>query len=137
MIRDHDLDAVCKVYPPVPHKDIPQWIKNCDLPVIPLPDFIGWRVSSPIKLMEYMAMGKSIVLTDIEAHRHVVDHHEFAFFTKTSQPEDLVGAVKEAYRCRSELEKRGENAREIVLDLYTWDHQAKKLLDFIGLAKNE
>ncbi len=131
LIQAHDLENGCKIYPPVPHEEIPQFIANCDLPVIPLPDFIGWRVSSPIKLMEYMAMGKSIVLTDIEAHRHVADNHRFAFFAQTSRPEDISDAVEKAYHSRNELDEWGKKAREIALDRYTWEHQAVKLLSFI------
>jgi len=132
IIRTNRLEGLCKIYPPVSYEEIPQMIKNCDLPAIPLPDFIGWRVSSPIKLMEYMAMGKSIVLTDIEAHRYVVGNYEFAFFAKSSKPDDIAEAVEEAYKNRNVLDKLGEKAREIALSQYTWEHQANKLMAFIG-----
>lgn len=131
MIRVNELEDTCKIYPPVPHEEIPYWIKNCDLPVLPFPDFIGWRVSSPIKLMEYIAMGKPIVLTDIEAHRHVIDDQEFAFFAPSSAPEDLATAIERAYRKRDEFDILGKKARELALNHYTWDYQANKLISFI------
>ena len=131
LIQVLELEEECKIYPPVPYEEIPSFIANCDLPVIPLPDFIGWRVSSPIKLMEYMAMGKSMVLTDIEAHRHVAGDHKFAIFAPTSRPEDISDAVEKAYHSRNELNDWGKKGREIALDQYTWEHQARKLLSFI------
>ena len=137
LIRDLDLDRECRIYPPVPHEEIPPLIACSDLPVIPLPDFIGWRVSSPIKLMEYMAMGKSVVLTDIEAHRHVADDQPFAFFARTSRPEDIADAVARAYQARDELDGRGKKAREVALEQYTWEHQAVKLLSFMESLQPE
>lgn len=131
LIRVNKLQDICRIFLPVPYEKIPQWIKNCDLPTLPFPNFIGWRVSSPIKLMEYLAMGKPIVITDIEAHRNVVDDQGFAFFAPSSAPEDLAAAIERAYRKRDEFDKLGKKARELALSHYTWDHQANKLISFI------
>ena len=131
LIHANGLGRGCRILPPVSHEEIPRWIGNCDLPVIPLPDFIGWRVSSPIKLMEYLAMGKPVVVTDIEAHRHVVGDQEFAFFSPSSTPEDLAAAVERAYENRDRFEMLGNKARELALSRYTWEHQANKLISFL------
>jgi len=131
LIHKNSLTDICKLHAPVAYEKIPQMIKNCDLPIVPLPNFIGWMVSSPIKLFEYMAMGKSIVLTDIEAHRDVVNNSKFAFFAKSSNPEDIAEAIEAAYIRRSELDILGKEARKIALKNYTWKKQANRLLRFI------
>ena len=131
LIRTNELENTCKLFPPVTYEEIPQWIKNCDLPVIPLPDFIGWRVSSPIKLMEYLAMAKPIALTDIEAHRNVVDNQEFSFYAESSSPKDLALAIERAFKRKSEFAELGKSARELALSQYTWEHQANKLISFL------
>ena len=59
-IKSNNLEDWCKLLKPVPLEDIPQYIMDCDLPVLPFPNFMAWRVSSPIKLMEYLAMGKKL-----------------------------------------------------------------------------
>lgn len=131
IISENKLEGLCEILPPVSYDEIPQIIKDSDLPVIPLPDFIGWRVSSPLKLLEYMAMAKTIVLTDIEAHRDVVGNHEFAFFSKSSKPEDIAGAIVQAYFRRNDFDELGKEARKIALSMYTWENQANKLIKFI------
>ncbi|MHA1767788.1 MAG: glycosyltransferase [Promethearchaeota archaeon] len=131
IIRENKLDNICKIYAPVAYEAIPQVINNCDLPVIPLPDFIGWRVSSPIKLLEYMAMEKTMVLTDIEAHRDVVNGYNFAFFAESSEPTELAKAIEKAYKRKNDFLKLGKKAREIVLNKYTWELQADKLMNFM------
>jgi len=130
IIQKSHLWDVCKILQPVSYEKIPQMIIDCDLPVIPFPDFLGWRVSSPIKLMEYMALGKSIVLTDIEAHRNVVGNNDFAFYANSSKPEELAEAIERAYRSRDKLEIFGNKAREIALEKYTWRYQATKFYNF-------
>jgi glycosyltransferase involved in cell wall biosynthesis len=131
LVRENRLGDVCTISRPVPYEDVPQIIKNCDLPVIPFPRFIGWRVSSPLKLLEYLAMGKAVVLTNIEAHRDVVDGSGFAFFTETSDPEHIAAAIEGTYRIRDRLEKLGQGARDLALRKYTWGRQAQELLSFL------
>jgi glycosyltransferase involved in cell wall biosynthesis len=130
IIKDNGLEKTCRILAPVPYEEVPRLIMDCDLPVIPFPDFIGWRVSSPIKLMEYMAMGKSMVVTDIAAHRDVLDEVDFVFYSKDSRPESLADAVDRAYRKRSDLDNLGRKARETALTGYTWGRQAERLLQF-------
>ena len=131
LIQESRLEDICTIDRPVPYEQVPQIIKNCDLPVIPFPDFIGWRVSSPIKLLEYLAMGKALVLTNIEAHRNVVDKHEFAFYAETADPEDLAVAIERAYKMRDRLEELGLKARDLALGKYTWGRQARELASFL------
>ena len=71
-ILDHNLGAWCKLYDAKPLSEIPALIAKCDLPVLPFPDFLPWRVSSPIKLMEYMAMGKPVLVPDMECFTDVL-----------------------------------------------------------------
>jgi glycosyltransferase involved in cell wall biosynthesis len=54
---------------PVPIADVPGYLAACDGAVIPLPDEVIWRVSSPLKLYEDLAMGLPVLATDIEPHR--------------------------------------------------------------------
>ncbi len=130
IIRSHGLGEICRILAPVPYEQVPRRIMDCDLPVIPLPDFVGWRVSSPIKLIEYMAMGKSLVVTDIAAHRDVLGDSEFAFYSGDSRPESLAEAIDRAYRKRGDLGRLGRKAREMALDGYSWGRQAERLLAF-------
>ncbi len=130
MIKSNGLGETCRILAPVSYERIPRLIMDCDLPVIPLPDFVAWRVSSPIKLIEYMAMGKSMVVTDIAAHRGVLGDADFAFYARDSSPGSLAEAIDGAYRKRGVLDVLGRKAREMALDGYSWGRQAERLLAF-------
>ena len=136
-VRENKMEEYCKILAPVEIEKIPDLIASCDLPVIPLSNFIGWRVSSPLKLMEYLAMGKCIVVTDIEAHRDIMGSMPFAFYAKSEKAEDLKEAIELAYRNKHKFKEYGELARKFALEKYTWKIQANNLINFLDNINHE
>lgn len=131
-IHKNNMEDYCTILAPVEIEKIPDLISECDLPVIPLSNFIGWRVSSPLKLMEYLAMGKCVAVTDIEAHRNVLHSMPFAFYAKSEKAEDLKKAIKLAYENKHRFNEYGRLAHRFALKNYTWKMQAKNLIDFLN-----
>ena len=83
-LKEHRLESWCKLLPAVPLDEIPELVLNTDLPVLPFPNFMAWRVSSPIKLMEYLAMGKKVLAPDMEAFTDVFGQHpDLVFYFDT------------------------------------------------------
>jgi len=77
-----------------------------------LPDIEAYRVSSPTKVFEYMAMGLAIVASDIAAHREFLTHGKNALLFRPEDPEDLARAIQTLYE-RSDLRQGlGAAARE-------------------------
>lgn len=128
------LDDWCKILSPIQIEEIPQYIANCDLPVLPFPNFIPWRVSSPIKLMEYMAMGKKVLAPKYEAFTDVFkDKEEFIYYFEPNNS-NLVNEISDNIE-KIIIEKNINNYSEkelvdFVTQNYTWEIQANKLLNF-------
>ena len=120
--------------PPVPLKEIPQYIANSDLPVLPFPDFMAWRVSSPIKLMEYLAVGKKVLAPNIEAFTEVFDGREDLIFYYDAKEKDQVNEIAtkiEFIIKEGNLSNfRHDKAVNFVSKNITWEIQAKKLFNF-------
>jgi len=114
-----------------PFKEMPIHINNADIGVLPFPDYAGWNTSSPIKLFEYLACAKPVILTKIPAHLNVLDDKEFAFWAQDSSPENLSKAILNAYNAKSLFSSLGKKAREFVSSTFSWKQQAQKLEDFI------
>jgi glycosyltransferase involved in cell wall biosynthesis len=112
-------------------QDVPRWINRGHAGILPFPSWPGWNTSSPIKLFEYLACGKPVIVTDIPAHQNVLKGCEFAFWAEKSSPEALANAIRRAYNKREQLENLGKSARKFVTNEYTWEKQAKKLADFL------
>lgn len=58
----------------VPQPDVPNFIAAADIGVSPVPPFSFYKVSSPIKALEYMAMAKPVVATEeVMEHKEVIN----------------------------------------------------------------
>lgn len=112
---------------PVPHASVPSYIALADVGILPFPSLLWWRVSSPIKLMEYLAMEKPVILSEIEAHRDVIGSSRCGFFVKSNQPEELAKGISLAYKNRKNLIELGKEGRTIVEERFTWEKQADVL----------
>jgi len=120
-----------KFYPTVSYTKVPDYINKGDVGILPFPDWPGWNTSSPIKLFEYLACSKPVVVTNIPAHQKVLEGKEFAFWAQKSCPEDLAGAILESFKSRNNFQKIGKEARNFVELNYTWKRQIYKFEEFL------
>jgi glycosyltransferase involved in cell wall biosynthesis len=112
---------------PVAYEEVPDRINRHDVGILPFKDWSGWNVSSPIKLFEYMACGKPVIVTNIPAHRNVLQDSPFAFWANEGSPEDIAKAIRQVYYRRDDLKHLGSEARKLVMAKHTWARQADKL----------
>lgn len=116
----------------MPYEAMPGEIAQSDICVCPLPDKPEWNVSSPIKVFEYMASGKPIIVTPIPAHRAVLEGQDFAIWTKGYDAdafrEAIVYAIDNAERL---IEAAREAAPRFVESHYDWRQQAAKLARYL------
>lgn len=114
----------------LPHEKVASFLKDCDVLVIPR---IKSRVNDltyPSKFMEYMAMGKCVMVSRTsDMHRIVVDGENGMSFP----PEDVDGFVSAMATLRNpEVRKKlGEGAHRTAREGYTWDIQGKVFLDML------
>ena len=94
----------------VPYERIPEEIAKADCCICPLPAFKEWDISSPIKVFEYMASGKPMILTPINAHRDVANGQDYVVWTKGDNVEDFQSAIEFAYENRLKLSKASQTA---------------------------
>lgn len=133
-IKSNNLEDWCRLLKPVPLEDIPQYIMDCDLPVLPFPNFMAWRVSSPIKLMEYLAMGKKALAPNLEAFTDVFAKDSDLIFLYDATNDNQIVEIGEniARIIDNNLLKahKPQDAIDFVSTNYTWDKQANNLFDF-------
>lgn len=134
LISDYQVNSVVRLIGVVPHNEIPYYLSVCDVGILPFPNLIWWRVSSPIKLMEYLAMGKPIIVTDIEAHRDVISSQKCGFTIPNNEPTEIRKAIMKAYKAyklRGKLLSYGRIGRDIARKRYTWQSQAAALENYL------
>ena len=110
---------------PVPHGDVPRYIAAMDIPISLSSSPLGLT----LKMFEYMAMGKPTVLTDWPSVRKVVQDGRDALLVEDGNVSQLKEAIVRLARDPSLRAQLGRNARERVLSDYTWEANARKVLE--------
>nr|MDO8134938.1 glycosyltransferase family 4 protein [Candidatus Njordarchaeum guaymaensis] len=129
LARSLSLDGVVLFHGPVAYSDVPRFIAAADAGVIPLPDHPQWRYQTPIKLLEYMAMGKPVVITDIAAHRWLLRNGRTAFYCGHGSPAEIAKAVLECARSKGVTQ---ETDRHRIAAKFSPDAIADELLRIFG-----
>jgi glycosyltransferase involved in cell wall biosynthesis len=110
-VREEDLKDNVFIHDPVDHNKIPLFISMCNVGIVPLPNNQFWRSQSPLKLLEYLAMEKVAIVSDIPAHRSVLGNSECCLYLPSINPSDIAQVIKYAYINKKNLEKVGKNGR--------------------------
>ena len=111
----------------VPYERIVDEIATADVCICPLPDRLEWNVSSPLKVFEYMACAKPMILTPIPAHLDTLRASHFVVWTHGFEPEDFHRSIVDALSRQSELVAAALSAPSIVRGRYEWQVQAEHL----------
>ena len=83
-----------------------------------------------LKILEAMAMGKTVVSTSIGCEGLTVDDNKNIVIV--DEPEKFAGKVLELFNNPDKKTKIGIAARKLVEEKYTWDAATKKLNEYIG-----
>ncbi len=136
IISKAGLDGTVRLHDWVAYSSVPEFISIADLCIVPLPDIDWWRVSSPFKLMEYIACGKNILLTDMAAHKNAVDGAEEYFWVSEATPESFARGITEAYACfekdADDFCRKGIAAREKFIDSIGWERRSHSLREYLS-----
>lgn len=125
-----------RVIPPIPHAQIGSVLAQAHVGVLPFPDEEKFRVSSPIKLFEYMAAGLPILATRITCHTDVIGDGGYVIWADHSDEEGLLVALRQTWHQRASLSQLGSQSALAVRE-WTWQESARKLKDALesGLAQ--
>lgn len=117
-----------QILSPVPHDQMPRVLSDHHIGVLPFPDRQIFRVSSPVKLFEYMASGMPILATRISCHTDVIGDEDFIFWTKDSTTEGLYEALCKISDSSASLKYKSISATKAA-QAFSWQQSAIKLSD--------
>jgi glycosyltransferase involved in cell wall biosynthesis len=119
-------DGQIRVAKSVPHDQVPEILAWAHIGVLPFPDEEKFRVSSPIKLFEYMAAGLPVLVTRIVCHTDVIGSGKYAFWAEDASEQSLVDALCSVWQSRNALKEMGQLSA-IAVEAWTWRASAAKL----------
>jgi len=114
-----------------PYSEIPYWLKSADVLVL-----TGTKKSeksqkhtSPMKMFEYMASGKPIVVSNLPSFREILNKDN-SILVEPDSPEALAKGIKKVLGKPDRTKKVSEQAHKDV-QKYTWDKRAKLIIDYL------
>jgi len=115
----------------VDYIEVPKYIAMCDIGIVPLPNLPDWRHQCPLKLLEYLAMRKVVIVTDILANREVVGNSKCGIYVSSSTPNEIAKAIVYAYNNQAMLKEWGSYGRAIISEKYSWERVAEDLHNYL------
>lgn len=116
----------------VPHQNISAYIQMCAILLAPFPENEHYSFfMSPLKIFEYMASKKPIISTTLPSIQEVLKHEHNALLIPPSDPKALAQAIERLSADKVLAERISTQAYKDVVESYTWDKRAKKIIDFI------
>jgi glycosyltransferase involved in cell wall biosynthesis len=126
--QTHGLNGAVTFTGNVPYDDIPRYIAAMDIavaPYIPSENFYY----SPIKIFEYMAMGKPVVGGRIGQVEEVITDGETGVLFEPGNIAALRAALAQLTNDSSLCRRLGKNARAWVETERTWDNNAQQVVE--------
>lgn len=115
----------------VAHKRVPDYLNASDLLILPYSkDRFTEYFSSPLKLFEYMAVGKPIIATKVGCFNGILKNGENAILVEPGNPKALAEGMKKLLKNRK-LAKRIANNAYKDSDKYTYKKRAEKIMGLL------
>jgi glycosyltransferase involved in cell wall biosynthesis len=111
----------------IPHSQVVDYINLFDIAVSPKSTFYA----SPMKVLEYMAMGKAVLVPDRPNFRDLITPGKTGLTFMDGSPEDLARNIKALCENREQMRTIGENARQRILNRYNWQWNANYVCSLI------
>ena len=117
-----------KVYDTIPHDQVPEVLAHAHVGALPFPDEEKYRVSSPIKLFEYIGSGMPILATKIVCHTDVIGAGDYVFWAENAHIDGILDAIRNIWHARFTLSLLGEKAFTAACD-WTYVASANRLIN--------
>lgn len=130
-VQSHDLNGAVTFSGNVAYDDVPQYIAAMDITVAPYIPHENFYYS-PIKIFEYMVMGKPVVAGRIGQVEEIVAHGETGVLFDPGNIEQLAAALAKLAGDLPLCHRLGEKARTWVQKERTWENNARQVVAMAG-----
>jgi glycosyltransferase involved in cell wall biosynthesis len=114
----------------VPRNEIPSLIAGFDVGYSGHLDSQGNQVyHSPLKLYEYMAMGKPVIASAVEDAQSLVREGETGFLFPPGDREGIKQALIKAYKAQKQIKEMGCKARQEVVAKHSWIARSQTMIE--------
>lgn len=119
----------------IEYAHIQDYLSICDILLSPHgkpPDYdksIGWQGASPTKLFDYMAVGRSIVASNLDYIGQALEHGETGILIPPGDIDALVQGIEYLADHPDEAVRMGRRARQVVCERHTWEQHTRRIIE--------
>jgi glycosyltransferase involved in cell wall biosynthesis len=113
----------------VPLNEIPEWLSQCHVGILPLRRDLFLDFAFPNKLAEFIIMNKVVIVSRLNTIRHYFSEDAFAYF-EPNKPSDLAKQLRRIYHDTSLRTCLARNARR-EYDPIRWDLMKERYLEVV------
>lgn len=114
----------------VPYTKINEYVGRASIGVLPYLPVPNHLVALPNKLIEYMAAGNAVIASDFPHYREIVDQSGAGLLVDPCKPEEMAEAMMFFLDHPDETNEMGRRAKSAFHNVYNWDHEERKLINF-------
>jgi len=132
LIRLYKLESRVKYLGIITKEDVPDFLSNANLLVLPRPDSRQAQGGFPTKLGEYLATGIPVCATTVGEIPDYLTDGESVYFAEPGSVDSFADAMRRALSNPSEAKRIGANGRKVAETHFNKDIQAQKLYAFLS-----
>jgi glycosyltransferase involved in cell wall biosynthesis len=129
------LDQYVIFLPPVSYEKVPKYIYAADACIVPLPDKPWWKNQCPTKLVESLAVGRPVIVTDLPGHRWIAglstDCKKAIVLAKSAEPEQLASTIIYLIRNFSYILNHARRARYFIINYFSASSITKRIMSYV------
>ena len=129
LVQERNLESKVRLVGQVPATEIPGWLSQCDVGILPIRRDVFLDFAFPNKLPEFIVAGKPVLISRLKAIRHYFSDRAVMFFTP-NDPADLSKQMINLYRQRELWSKFTERAREEYVPI-RWEVMKQRYLALV------
>lgn len=129
-VRAMEGDILLDIRGRQPYQTVVDAIAGADVCICPYPAKLDIAVTYPIKIFDYMVMGKPVVASHLPGTGQILTHGEDALLFDPGNYEQMAECILRLYQSEQLREQLSVRARENVVQ-YSWDCIHARIYDFL------
>jgi glycosyltransferase involved in cell wall biosynthesis len=130
LARDRGIASKVKLIGQVEAVEIPAWLNQCNVGILPIRRDVFLDFAFPNKLPEFIIMGKAVLMSRLKAIGHYFGEDGLAFFEPNNH-QDLARQLVRLYEDRGLCSRLAARAREEYAPI-RWDLMKRRYLTLVG-----